>query len=321
MNAPPDLRQAGRDPERLLDATLRDWGGHEDAWIFGYASLIWRPEFESAEDRSARSTAGIAPWRCARASIAARPNAPAWSSRWWPEAPAAAAAPTGSSTHASRASCAASGAARCRPASYDPKWLPCRTPQGVVRALTFTLSRRSPSHTGALPDEKMVEILRTANGRYAARFPISSRPRRRCATAEFAIATSSVSSISHAATPSPPDAPRPRLAGASRDGTPRRADSRSSQCLYRSGCPDRRARSRPPDSEPPGGARLRRRSGDELRIELGRKSHRMATQAAVLGIDDRVMVELAPPPPARWMAADAACRPAGSTSRWRAAAR
>ncbi|HZV93250.1 MAG TPA: gamma-glutamylcyclotransferase, partial [Caldimonas sp.] len=49
---------------------------------------------------------------------------------------------------------------------YDPRWLPCRTPQGVVRALAFTLSRHSPSHTGTLPDEKMVEILRTANGRY-----------------------------------------------------------------------------------------------------------------------------------------------------------
>ena len=49
---------------------------------------------------------------------------------------------------------------------YDPKWLACRTPQGVVRGLAFTLSKRSPSHTGALPDGELVEILRTANGRY-----------------------------------------------------------------------------------------------------------------------------------------------------------
>ena len=49
---------------------------------------------------------------------------------------------------------------------YDPKWLPCRTPQGAVRALAFTLDRQSPSHTGRVDDEQMVEILRTANGRF-----------------------------------------------------------------------------------------------------------------------------------------------------------
>ena len=38
--------------------------------------------------------------------------------------------------------------------------------QGRVKALAFTLSRRSPSHTGALPDGELVDILRTANGRY-----------------------------------------------------------------------------------------------------------------------------------------------------------
>jgi cation transport protein ChaC len=49
---------------------------------------------------------------------------------------------------------------------YDPKWLACRTPHGPVRALAFTLSRRSPNHTGALPDDEMLAILRDARGRY-----------------------------------------------------------------------------------------------------------------------------------------------------------
>jgi len=49
---------------------------------------------------------------------------------------------------------------------YDPKWLACRTPQGPVRGLAFTLSRRSPNHTGDLDDGELIEILRTANGRY-----------------------------------------------------------------------------------------------------------------------------------------------------------
>ena len=40
-----------RDPRPLLDAFKARWGGRSDLWVFGYASLIWRPEFESAEER------------------------------------------------------------------------------------------------------------------------------------------------------------------------------------------------------------------------------------------------------------------------------
>ena len=43
-----------RDPAPMLAQALRDWGGEQDLWVFGYASLIWRPEFEAAEQRLAR---------------------------------------------------------------------------------------------------------------------------------------------------------------------------------------------------------------------------------------------------------------------------
>jgi cation transport protein ChaC len=49
---------------------------------------------------------------------------------------------------------------------YDPKWLACRTAHGPVQALAFTLSRSSPNHTGTLPDDEMLDILRGATGRY-----------------------------------------------------------------------------------------------------------------------------------------------------------
>ena len=49
---------------------------------------------------------------------------------------------------------------------YDPKWLHCRTPDGPVRALAFTLSRRSPNYTGALPDAAYARIFAEAKGRY-----------------------------------------------------------------------------------------------------------------------------------------------------------
>jgi cation transport protein ChaC len=49
---------------------------------------------------------------------------------------------------------------------YDPKWLLCQTDQGPVRALAFTLSARSPNHTGPLSDERYRDIFAHSCGRY-----------------------------------------------------------------------------------------------------------------------------------------------------------
>ncbi|HVL46424.1 MAG TPA: gamma-glutamylcyclotransferase, partial [Acidovorax sp.] len=49
---------------------------------------------------------------------------------------------------------------------YDPRWLTCHTPHGPVSALAFTLSRKSPNHTGELPDHEYRRIFDEACGRY-----------------------------------------------------------------------------------------------------------------------------------------------------------
>ena len=49
---------------------------------------------------------------------------------------------------------------------YDARLLPARTPQGVVPALAFTLSRRSVACLPRLPDAEMLHVLRHARGRY-----------------------------------------------------------------------------------------------------------------------------------------------------------
>ncbi|MDE2454662.1 MAG: gamma-glutamylcyclotransferase, partial [Burkholderiales bacterium] len=41
-----------RDPALELARVRAEWGGRADLWVFGYASLIWRPEFDAAEHRS-----------------------------------------------------------------------------------------------------------------------------------------------------------------------------------------------------------------------------------------------------------------------------
>ena len=50
--------------------------------------------------------------------------------------------------------------------AYDPKWLRCRTTEGDVRALAFTLSRRSANHTGVLEQDDYRQIFAQASGRY-----------------------------------------------------------------------------------------------------------------------------------------------------------
>src|ERR1043165_4605078 len=42
-----------RHPANQLSKVRAQWGGHRELWGFGYASLIWRPEFEAVEQRPA----------------------------------------------------------------------------------------------------------------------------------------------------------------------------------------------------------------------------------------------------------------------------
>jgi len=165
MTASHPLLGSARDPAHLLDRTLAAWGERGDVWIFGYASLIWRPEFEAAEERPAK----VHGWHRALA-MRSRVN------RGTPECPGLVfALIPGGSCHGRayrieqprvEAELRRLWGREMPSGVYDPKWLACRTPQGIVRGLAFTLSKRSPSHTGALPDGELVEILRTANGRY-----------------------------------------------------------------------------------------------------------------------------------------------------------
>ena len=154
-----------RDPQPMLTHARKTWGGRQDLWVFGYASLIWRPEFHADEQRPAT----VHGWHRAL-EMRSRVN------RGTPDCPGLvfALVPGGSCRGmAYRIDKRRAGAelerlwAREMPTGvYDPKWLACRTPQGAVQALAFTLSRRSPAHTGRIPDAQMLEVLRCSVGRF-----------------------------------------------------------------------------------------------------------------------------------------------------------
>ena len=154
-----------RDPTRLLEQVQQQWGGQQDLWVFGYASLIWRPEFDAAEHRPA----WVHGWHRAF-RMQSRVN------RGTPEQPGL--------VYALVSGGLCRGMVYRLPLQrahdelprlwlrempngvYDPRWLRCRTAQGDVTALAFTLSRRSPNFTGRLDDQTMLHILRHAQGRY-----------------------------------------------------------------------------------------------------------------------------------------------------------
>ncbi len=154
-----------RDPASMLHGTLAEWGGRGDLWLFGYGSLIWRPEFVHAEERPALAQG----WHRAL-RLESRVN------RGSPELPGLVLAllPGGSARgvvfRIERERVAGELEhlwAREMPTGvYDPKWVRCHTREGGLRALAFTLSRRSPRCAGAIPDAQMLHILQHARGRF-----------------------------------------------------------------------------------------------------------------------------------------------------------
>jgi cation transport protein ChaC len=160
-NAPP----VRRDPAAMLEQTMAQWDARHDLWLFGYGSLIWRPDFEFAEQRPAK----VHGWHRAL-KMWSRVN------RGTPECPGLVfALLTGGSCRGMVFRIDRRRVPEVMPslwaremvnAVYDPRWLPCQTPQGTVSALAFTLSRRSPNHTGVLPDAEYTRIFAQARGRY-----------------------------------------------------------------------------------------------------------------------------------------------------------
>ena len=154
-----------RDPLPMLEKVLHEWGGHEDLWVFAYGSLIWKPDFDYTERRPAR----VHGWHRALKM---------WSriNRGTPERPGLVFGMLSGGCcrgmvfriprHDGREVLTRLWSREMVTAVYDPRWLTCQTPHGPVKALAFTLSRKSPSHTGELSEEEYRAIFEQAEGIY-----------------------------------------------------------------------------------------------------------------------------------------------------------
>lgn len=163
-----------RDPLPMLEQALADWGGHDDLWIFGYGSLIWKPDFDYAERRPAT----VHGWHRALKM---------WSriNRGTPECPGLVFGMLSGGTCRGmvfripkadgRAVLTRLWAREMVTGVYDPRYVTAATTHGPVRALAFTLSRKSPSHTGVLTEEEYRRIFRDACGIYGTTLDYAAR--------------------------------------------------------------------------------------------------------------------------------------------------
>ena len=168
VNPPPHRPGiAGSTDPAIALAQVRDqWGGKRPLWVFAYASLLWRPEFEVAQQSLARVQGwhrALQMWSRVNRGTPAQPGlvfallrgGSCWGmvqkvptaqadgvlERLWSRE-----MPTG---------------------VYEPRWLRCETETGSVQALAFTLPHTSPQKTGRLPPDHYQRIFSdTVGGRF-----------------------------------------------------------------------------------------------------------------------------------------------------------
>ena len=131
-----------RDVQAMLEATRRQWGGRRDLWVFAYASLIWRPEFDFAEQRWAQVHGYHRSLKMWSRINRGTPECPGLVFALLQGGSCKGVAYRIDRRHADQA-LERLWLREMPTGVYDPRWLSCHTERGKVQALAFTLSRRS----------------------------------------------------------------------------------------------------------------------------------------------------------------------------------
>lgn len=139
---------------------------HEnDIWVFGYGSLVWRPEFHYTEKRAATLHGyhrALCLWSRVNRGTPERPGLVfGLDSGGYCEGVAY------KLTQENRQQALQQLWQREMPTgAYEPRWVNCETPDGPVRALGFTVNRDTPAYTGQLSTDHLVWIIQGASGIY-----------------------------------------------------------------------------------------------------------------------------------------------------------
>ena len=165
QNLPVPAALMVRCPEAAYAQLRAQWPRDQACWVFAYASLIWRPEFQAVE----RHSALLHGWH---RSLRMRSRI----NRGSPQMPGLVFALLSGGAcrgfvYRLRADHMEQELqqlwAREMPTGvYDARVLPCRTAVGTVPALAFTLARSSPACLHRLSDGELLHTLRHAQGRY-----------------------------------------------------------------------------------------------------------------------------------------------------------
>ena len=147
-----------------LVASLRDWDGISNIWLFGYGSLIWKPELSSVESCRAHVHGyhrGLYLWSSVNRGTPKQPGLVLALDR-------------GGSCVGIAYQLPADGLydslltlwRREMPMeSYQPTWMKCHLFDGrKVSALSFVIRRNIPSYAGTLPDAVLQKVLSHAHG-------------------------------------------------------------------------------------------------------------------------------------------------------------
>ena len=152
--------------QKSLESALAHWSEGQDVWIFGYGSLIWRPEFDFTESRLAKlhnHHRALCLWsRINRGT----PEVPGlvFGLEHGGEGcggmvfriPALKVRDTFSTVWVREMSTGA----------YHPNWLECETEQGKVSALTFIINQQASSYVPEPHPDELVKIVHRATGIY-----------------------------------------------------------------------------------------------------------------------------------------------------------
>lgn len=148
-----------------LDASLSQWNGRDDLWVYGYGSLVWRPEFEFVERRFALLRGyhrSLCLWSRVNRGTPERPGLVfgldvGGSCRGMVYRIAA---------HKVQDTLTELWKREMPSGAYLPKWLGCATEPSSVKALAFVMDRSKDAYVSGLTHEQLVAIVRDAHGSY-----------------------------------------------------------------------------------------------------------------------------------------------------------